>query len=528
MPERPSSALPLARLTLALAVLLPAAPAQLRLSRAFSDHMVLQREQPCRIWGWGTPGAKVTVAFGGQQVATTVGPDGAFVVELAPMPASATPRELTVEAGEKLHLRDVLVGDVWLCSGQSNMAFGLDGCDPKDVAAADFPAIRCRGYFEHFAAAPQDDLATAVEWRALSPGTAGGCSAVGFYFARAVFRRTGVPIGLLECTVGGTEIECWMPPQAFTAYPENAPIERRLQEAIADYQQRLAAALPEAERWLLEAKGAAAAHATIPAPPVLPRHPNEDRERWVRTESLYNGMVHPLLRMAIRGVLWYQGENNGGEQGDYVAKFRAMVATWRQLWGRELPFYFVQLANWGKASDDPSGGGRDFQYCRMAQLQCLQIAHTGMAVAIDIGDADDIHPRNKQDVGERLARWALARDHGVEMQVSGPLYRSMQVDGGSVRVAFDHVGAGLMVGRKDGRAPVVEEAAAPLRRFAVAGADHVWHWAVARIDGETVVVSSEAVPAPVAVRYAFAGNPAGCNLYNRDGLPASPFRSDEW
>ena len=358
--------------------------------------------------------------------------------------------------------------------------------------------------------------------------TARGCTGVGFYFARAVHRGTSVPIGLLECTVGGTEIECWMPPAAFLDFPANAAIGQRLHDAVADFQRRLAAALPAAERWLQQAQHAAATGAWIPPPPQLPRHPNEDREHWVRIQSLYNGMVHPLRKLPLRGVLWYQGESNGGEQADYVAKFTALVTTWRAAWRRELPFYTVQLANWGKANDDPAGGGRDFQYCRMAQLQCLAIPRTGMAVTIDIGDADDIHPRNKLDVGERLARWALVHDYEQDLECSGPLYRGIEVEGSAIRVTFDHVGSGLMVGDKNGRNAVVEQATAPLRRFAIAGADRRWHWATARIDGDAVVVSAPEVQEPVAVRYAFAGNPAGCNLYNRDGLPASPFRSDDW
>ena len=239
-------------------------------------------------------------------------------------------------------------------------------------------------------------------------------------------------------------------------------------------------------------------------------------------------MVHPLLRFGIRGVLWYQGENNGNEQRSYVDKFTAMVTEWRTLWGRELPFYAVQLANWGRATDDPAGGDLGFARCRMAQLLCTAIQKTGMAVTIDIGDAVDIHPHNKADVGLRLARWALRHEYGQELEPSGPLYASCEREGAALRVRFAHVGQGLMVGRKDGRAPVAADPSAPLRGFAVAGADKKWHWAQASIDGDTVVVRATAVPEPVAVRYAFAANPAGCNLYNRDGLPASPFRSDDW
>jgi sialate O-acetylesterase len=206
-----------------------------------------------------------------------------------------------------------------------------------------------------------------------------------------------------------------------------------------------------------------------------------------------------------------------------------LIETWRKLWGRDFPFYYVQLANWRPATNDPSGGNREWQYGRMAQLQCLSIPKTGMAVAIDIGDADDIHPRNKFDVGERLALWALAKDYGkTDLVYSGPLYAGTTVEGSRIRVRFTSVGAGLMVGDKVGRSPVKEQSGGKLARFAIAGADKKWFWADAAIDGDTVVVSSPQVTTPVAVRYAFAQNPAGCNLYNRAGLPASPFRTDDW
>jgi sialate O-acetylesterase len=426
-------------------------------------------------------------------------------------------------------IRDVLVGDVWLCSGQSNMAYGLGGCEaPDDIAAANLSQIRFRPYFEHFAGEPQVDLRDAQRWQVMSPQAAPNCTAVGFYFARAVQPVADVPIGLLTCSVGGTEIECWMPPSAFANYPANRAIGAERDRRIAEWQRALAAAVPEVEAWTKAAKAAAAKGEWIPPAPVLPGHPNEDRAHWHRTQSLYNGMVHPLIRFGIRGVLWYQGENNGNEQRSYADKFAALVAEWRTLWGRELPFYAVQLANWGRATDDPAGGDLGFARCRMAQLLCTTIPKTGMAVTIDIGDAVDIHPHNKADVGLRLARWALQSEYGQSLEPSGPLYASYARDGAALRVHFAHVGQGLMVGRKDGRKPVIEATGEALRGFAVAGADKKWHWAEAQIDGDTIVVRAAAVPEPVAVRYAFTANPAGCNLYNRDGLPASPFRSDDW
>jgi sialate O-acetylesterase len=523
---RPSSFLRLLAAVLALGAA-NALPAQTRLAHVFGDHMVLQREQPLRIDGHDAPGTRVVVRFADQEVAATAGADGAFMATLAPLAASTTGRELVVTGSTTVRLADVVVGDVWLCSGQSNMAWGLGGCDARaDIEAAALPAIRYRPYFEHFAGEPQSDLRDRTSWRAISPETAADCTAVGFYFARAVQPVAGVPIGLLTCTVGGTEIECWMPPAAFTDFPANRAIGDERQRRIVAWQQALAAAVPAVEGWTQRAKDAIAAGATIPPPPHLPLHPNEDRSDWHRTQSLYNGMVHPLVRFPVRGVLWYQGENNGHEQDAYVAKFTALVTTWRQLWGRELPFYFVQLANYDRRTDDPAGGD-GFAPCRMAQLLCTRVAKTGMAVAIDVGDGDDIHPRNKYDVGLRLARHALANEYAQRLDPSGPLFAGCEREGQAMRVRFDHAAEGLMVGRKRGRDPVVAATTDAPSGFAIAGADRRWHHATARIDGSTVVVHSDAVPEPVAVRYAHRGNP-DADLYDRDGLPSSPFRSDAW
>jgi sialate O-acetylesterase len=250
-----------------------------------------------------------------------------------------------------------------------------------------------------------------------------------------------------------------------------------------------------------------------------------------RCVTLHNGMIAPLVPFALRGVLWYQGESNAGNPADglqYIEKKRAMLADWRKWFGDpDLPFYFVQLAAWQKPSDQPAGGD-GWAHIREAQRKCLTIPHTGMAVATDVGDADDIHPKNKADVGDRLARWALANEYGKKVVPSGPLFRGLKIDGNKAVVEFDHVGAGLMIGRKEGRKPADELKDGKLARFAIAGKDKKWVWANAVIAGDTVVCTHPDVPNPVAVRYAFTMNPVGANLYNRDGLPASPFRTDDW
>jgi sialate O-acetylesterase len=243
-------------------------------------------------------------------------------------------------------------------------------------------------------------------------------------------------------------------------------------------------------------------------------------------------MIHPLVNFRIKGALWYQGESNGGEGDSYFFKKRALIGSWRHLWAEgDFPFYFVQLANFQKPNPDPAGGD-GWARVRMAQSRCLTIPHTGMAVAIDLADADnpdDIHPKNKQDVGERLARWALAKDYGrKDVVCSGPLYKEMKVEGDRIRIVFDSTGSGLTAASKIGRAPILADPQGRLQGFAIAGEDRKWVWADATIDGASVLVASPAVPKPVAVRYAFTMNPAKANLYNKDGLPASPFRTDDW
>jgi sialate O-acetylesterase len=372
-----------------------------------------------------------------------------------------------------------------------------------------------------------------LRWNVCQPANAGGISAVGFYFARKVQKETGVPIGVLASNVGGTNIEKWIPRQAFAEDPGLADISRQIDTAIMDYNADMKRQLPAIEQWLRETRAALAANGPVPPQPYIPIHPSMPNSKaggpWLH---LYNGMIHPLANFRIKGALWYQGESNGGEGDSYFLKKRALIGSWRKLWAEgDFPFYFVQLANFQKPGDNPAGGD-GWANVRMAQTKTLSIPNTGMAVAIDLADADnpdDIHPKNKLDVGERLALWALAKDYGKTGLVhSGPLYKGMALEGDKIRISFDSVGTGLTVASKTGRNPIVAEPQGKLQRFAIAGDDRKWVWATAVIDGDSVLVSSSEVPKPAAVRYAFAMNPAGANLYNKDGLPASPFRTDDW
>jgi len=500
--------------------------ADVKVPSLFSDHMVLQQEMPVPIWGVADPGERVTVKIGDVQATTEADPKGNWRVKLPALKANTLGQTLSITGKNTLILKDVLVGEVWFCGGQSNMEMGLGGCNaPQDIAAANLPAIRQIRIDHRALAKPSTEVFG--RWEVCHPASAPGFTAVGFYFARRLQKDTGLPIGLIDDNWGGTRIEPWIPPEGFEREPALRHTLSDLKKWEQEYRVNLGKSLDAVEKWASATRQALATpDSDLPSPPSIPENPLANNGNPI---SLYNGMIHPVVPYAIKGALWYQGESNGGESEEYYHKMRALIGGWRQVWHQgDFPFYFVQLANWLQPNNNPAGGD-GWAKVRMAQLKSLQIPQTGMAVIIDIGDANDIHPRNKFDVGERLALWALRHDYGKkDLIASGPLYKSMDVEGNRIRISFDAVGTGLMVGKKEGRNPTMEDRSGTLKRFAIAGKDRKWVWANAIIDGNTVVVSSPDVPNPVAVRYAFTMNPEGANLYNREGLPASPFRTDEW
>ena len=516
-------------LTLLAAAVLAALPAaaDVRLPKLFTDNMMLQRDHPVRVWGWADAGEAVTATLAGKTATAKTDGKGLWSLELPAMKAGQD-LELVVKGNNTLTLKNVLVGDIWVCSGQSNMEMGLGGClgAEQDIQAADLPNIRRIKFNHEQAAQPEMDAPTATPWQVCSPQTAGGFTAVGFYFAREINQKTGVPIGIVDDNWGGTPIEPWVPTEGLEMVAELKPQFTARQEAIKAYRDQLPKALTELEGWIAGTRRELADGAQTGPPPAMPTHPGGSG--W---SGMYNAMIAPLVNFPIKGALWYQGESNGGEGETYYDKMRALIGGWRKQWGQgDFPFYFVQLANFQGVTDD-AAGGNGWAKLREAQTKSLSFPKTGMAVITDtvpLAEAGDIHPRNKYDVGMRLAYWALGRDYGQKLEVSGPLFKALKIEGDKVHLTFDHTGSGLMVGQKEGRTPAVEDKEGKLKGFAVAGADKKWFWADAVIEGKTVVLSSPEVEEPVAVRYAYRMNPDGANLYNREGLPASPFRTDAW
>ncbi|MCD4824545.1 MAG: sialate O-acetylesterase [Phycisphaerae bacterium] len=505
-------------------------PAKVSLATVFGDNMVLQRDCSVPVWGWAAPGEAVTVEFAGQKVSAKADATGKWKTALAAMPANAKPAIFKVSGSNTITLKNVVVGDVWVCSGQSNMSVTVSRAlqPKKEAKAANFPLIR------HITVKrlPSNVPLTQFKgsWVECSPRTAPNFTAVGYFFARRLYKELDIPIGLINTSWGGTHIEPWTPSVGFAKIKEQkfaANICKRLELADPTTAVGKAAytkALADIEAWVDAAKANVAVGKRPPAMPALPFTGSNRKS----PTHLYRGMVAPLVPYAIRGVIWYQGESNGGEGMSYYHKKRALVGGWREVWGQgDFPFYWVQLANYHSDRKNPAGGS-GYAKTRDAQRKATDIPKTGMAVIIDIGNTSDIHPKNKQDVGDRLAQLALSKEYGKSIVAGGPLYKGHVVEGGKIRVKFDNVGGGLIVGRKEGLSPTRAVPGGKLARFAIAGANKKWVWANAVIDGTSVIVSSPKVAKPVAVRYAYSANPLGANLYNKEGLPASPFRTDRW
>ncbi len=492
------------------------AVAGVRLPAIFSGNMVLQRERNVPVWGWATPGEQVGVAIAGRNGKATAGSDGRWMVRLGTLEAGGPYELIVTGSSDTITLKNVMIGDVWVCSGQSNMEMRVRHVNNSDVEVAEalIRNIRLFQITNDLSPEPRDDCDGT--WEVCRPSTIGDFSAAGYFCGRMLMEELGVPIGLINASWGGTTVEAWMSREAGEHCPAFRglleywePALREKPSELLDFYRKMAEWEEDVHYVLYVGKEQLAPYGEVPERSIplaiVPQMP-----MWV-----YHAMVAPLVPYGIKGVLWYQGESNTGRAYQYRELFPALIENWRSRWGQEnLPFIFVQLANIGQHVPQP--GESPWAELREAQLMTLSIPRTAMAVTIDIGEADNIHPRNKQEVGRRLALGALKVAYGRNVVSSGPLYDSMNVQDGKVHISFTETGSGLLV-----------KGDSPLRGFAIAGEDRKFVWADAQIEGDKVAVSSQAVPHPVAVRYGWESNP-DCNLYNREGLPASPFRTDDW
>jgi sialate O-acetylesterase len=486
--------------------------ANIKLPAIISDNMVIQRGKKAKIWGRGDPGEQVMVGVSWHSMEWSVvtNGNGDWSFEMSP-PKTTGPHEMTLSGKNTITIKNILVGEVWVCSGQSNMQMSVRSSAnaEQEIAQADYPNIRLFSVERKVADRPQRDCSGI--WSLCSPETVPGFSAVAYFFGRELYKELDVPVGLIHTSWGGTPAEAWTRRDVLESEPDCAPILQRFDEAMAKY--------PEAKEkydesligWKEAVEKAKAEGKKPPRRPNAPFGPGNPHS----PAGLYNAMIAPLIPFGIQGAIWYQGESNAGRAYQYRTLFPAMITNWRKDWKQgDFPFLFVQLANFMAVDTEPVDSA--WAELREAQLMTLALPNTGMAVIIDIGEADDIHPKNKQDVGKRLALWALAKTYGKDLVYSGPIYKSMRTEGNKIVLEFEHVGGGLVaVGGES------------LKGFAVAGADRKFVWADAAIEGNTVVVSNDEVSEPVAVRYGWANNPV-CNLYNKEGLPATPFRTDYW
>jgi len=465
-------------LLLSILMLSFAGMSQVTLPPLFNCNMVLQQGIPIPVWGWASPGEKITVTLEKSAVITRAGKDGKWRVNLPKMNYGG-PYKMTIK-GKDLHtFGNVMIGEVWVCSGQSNMEFKVSSAknSAAEIAASENKNIRFFTVKKRVSKEPQENLDEG-EWWESSPQTIADCSAVGYFFARNLFAELKVPIGLIHTSWGGTVAETWMSSEAISQDPDFADMLAKLKAVDMN-----------------------AANVGPNSYPTL----------------LYNGMLNPIIPYGIKGAIWYQGESNASRAQQYKRVFPNMIKDWRSKWGEgNFPFLFVQLANFKKPVATP--GESEWAELREAQTQTLNLENTGMATIIDVGDATDIHPTDKQTVGLRLSLAARKVAYGENLIFTGPTYKSMKSDNHKILITFDHTGKGLHANGKYGY----------VNGFTVASGDGAFKWAKATIvDNNTVQVSSDEVENPDAVRYGWADNPDDLNLYNTEGLPTNPFRTDK-
>ncbi len=490
--------------------------AEIKLPAVIGSHMVLQQNLSNPIWGWENPGSSVTVTFAGQKKTAVADRDGKWTVKLDPLPANATPQSMEIRsASEQLTLADVLIGEVWVCSGQSNMGFQLhsDWNGDLESAASNLPNLRLIRVPQLGTQELQNNFKG--EWKASTPETSRAFSAVGFLFGRYIHQIVGVPVGLIDNAWGGSAAEAWIRRERLENDPRFQPLMENTRKTEASRQS--ATAKSEYETALQKhkelAEKAKAEGKAVPRPPQSP-------EAWLsgnqRPGNIFNGVLHPTIGFGIKGAIWYQGESNANRAWEYRELFPFLIQEWRREWNQgDFPFYWVQLADYTAEVKTPAES--TWAELREAQTRAMALPNTGQAVITDLGEGKDIHPKNKHDVAARLVRWALAKDYGIQIVHRSPEFKKFEIKAGKAVVTVDCFGSGL-------RTFDVEEALG----FAVCGEDKVWHFAKGKVIGNDVVeLTCSEVPAPVAVRYAWANNPV-CNLTNKEGLPLTPFRTDDF
>lgn len=483
---------------------------EVQLHPLFQDHLVLQRQSDSPIWGQANPGEEVKVSFRGSEMSGVAGPDGNWKVEI-PTGEAGGPFDLKVSGENEIALHDILVGEVWVCAGQSNMerSISMEWDGEKEIVSTEYPQIRLFQVGQAAAREPQESMKGT--WKVAEPSAVGEFSAAGFYYGRELFRALDIPIGLIQATWDGSGMYSWSPRSAIEEVWEPKHL-KSVEEDLTESEAALRSYHQAFGEWMTQAEVAEKAGSPIPAPPEIP----EDKRRSQDSPSrLFNGMIAPLIPYSIRGVVWHQGESDAHRAVRHTGMFPALIRGWRREWGiGDFPFYYVQLNNFMETSPEPAKS--KWACFREEQLEALAEPNTGMVVTIDIGNPHDIHPKNKKEVGRRLSLIALAKIYGREIPYSGPIYRSMKAEGNKIRVEFEHTDGGLAAKGEGG-----------LVGFAIAGQDRRYHWAKAEIEGDSVVVGNPEVPLPVSVRYGWDDNPE-CNLYNGANLPASPFRTDDW
>lgn len=493
--------------------------AEIRLPKIFGSHMVLQQGKPILLWGWANPGETATAQLGAAKQSAVANDKGEWKLSLPAMKAGG-PHILKVGGSNEIVMEDVMIGEVWLCSGQSNMEMGMKKfhISPQEIAAANHPGIRLMLVENKWTPRPQTDIGGT--WKVCTPQTIAeggwdGFSATAYYFGREIHQTLGTAVGLIDSDWGGTRIESWTPPEGFAAVSALKDESDKVQ--LADpksdaYQQRLQQALGQLDQWHQAARAAMLAGQPPPPAPNLPDEMRGPQDLQHAT-ALYNGMIHPIAPFAIRGAIWYQGESNMGDGMRYADRMKALVTGWRKVWNQgDFPFYFVQIAPFLYGDKKPE---TEAEIWEAQTAAANDIPNTGMAVINDVGDLHDIHPQDKRTVGHRLALLALARTYGKSAIVdSGPVFKSLKAEGNQLRVEFDHAHGGLVT--RDGKAP---------DWFEIIDAENGgFVKAEARISGNSVVLTSPAVQHPFAMRFAW-GHIATPNLMNGKGLPSGAFRA---